>query len=347
VHLPTPYPDGLAPGLADEWDELARRTHASPFVRPEWVEPWLKWFGGALQPVEERRGSELAAFVPLVRRRLGLAAPTNYHTAELALLAADGEARAALVRRMFALRPAVLSLHYLDAGGDDLPALEAAAGAAGYRVVERSRRSSPTLTIDGTWADYESGLSKNLKSDVRRRRRRLEEEGAVALEITREADPDVLEEGFEIEGSGWKDAQGTAIRSRPETLGFYRELARRAADAGWLRLTTLRLDGRAIAFHFNLEADGVLYHLKGGFRTDCERFSPGKLLHFALVERAFEEGLVRYEFLGADESYKLQFANGSREFVLWEAFSSSPLGRAAWAHARARRLAKRTLARFR
>ena len=325
-----------------QWDELAQASAASPFVRPAWLEPWVDAFGGELALVLEHRGDELVGVLPLVRTRFGVASPTNYHTAEFGLVAKDGDAREALARRALAAHRAAVRVHYLPADGPDLPVLERVARDLRHLPLERSRRRSPVLEPSGTWAEYEAALSKNLRGDVRRRRRRLEEAGAVTVEVATEADPAVLDEGFAIEGSGWKDEEGTAIRSQPETLRFYTELARRAAAHGWLRLCTLRLDGKAVAFHYNLEADDVLYHLKGGFDVEYDRFSPGKLLHYALVERAWEIGLRRYDFLGGDEPYKLQFASGAREYVLWESYGPSVVGYAGHAvAARVRPLVKR------
>ena len=104
------------------------------------------------------------------------------------------------------------------------------------------------------------------------------------------------------------------------------------------------LDGVAIAFHLNLIAAGVHYHVKGGYDPSYQQYSPGKVLHRLLLERAFGEGLSRYDFLGADEPYKLQWASEARELVLFQAFRRSPAGiveRAGYAYGRP--LAKRAL----
>ena len=87
------------------------------------------------------------------------------------------------------------------------------------------------------------------------------------------------------------------------------------------------------------------YHLKGGYDPAYQQFSPGKVLHRLLLERACREGLLRYDFLGSDEPYKLQWANGARELVLLQAFQNSPAGLAERAgYAYGRPLARRALA---
>jgi CelD/BcsL family acetyltransferase involved in cellulose biosynthesis len=150
---------------------------------------------------------------------------------------------------------------------------------------------------------------------------------------------------MEIEASGWKGDRGTAMASSLATRRFYEEIAGWAARTGMLRLAFLRLDGHPLAFHLDLEHDGVLYHLKGGYDEAFARYSPGKVLHAALLEGAFESGLRRYELLGASEDYKLRWATGSEPRYLVQAFAGGARGYGGWlTHAVGRPLAKRALA---
>jgi CelD/BcsL family acetyltransferase involved in cellulose biosynthesis len=153
---------------------------------------------------------------------------------------------------------------------------------------------------------------------------------------------ELLAEGFELEASGWKADERTAIVSRPETLRFYRDIARWAAELGVLRLAFLRLDGRPLAFSLALEHAGVYYVLKGGYDPTFRHYAPGILLRHELLARAFAERLDRYEFLGADEPWKLAWTSTAHERFRFVAYASSATGLATWATARyARPLAGR------
>ena len=59
---------------------------------------------------------------------------------------------------------------------------------------------------------------RKLASELRRRRRRLEEEGRFSFEVVdgREQLPVLLDEGFAVEAAGWKGEQDKAISSRSE-----------------------------------------------------------------------------------------------------------------------------------
>lgn len=321
--------------LAQEWDELASLLAASPFLRPGWTSAWWTAFGGGrLQVATFREGGRLVALVPLKRVGGTLAATVNWHTPEADLLAQNSEAARLLADSLFATRPRRLALVFADRASLALSACRAAAEDAGFRTILRTRERSPFVEIQGSGSfdDFERHLDRSLRTNARRRRRRLEEEGVVGVDVLdgRERLEEALLEGFGIEGSGWKTQQGTAIGSRPDTLRFYGDVARWAAERGWLQLAFLRLDARPLAFHFNLCHGGVLYHLKGGYDPSFARFSPSKLLHHEMIRRAFAEGLASYEFLGAEEGWKREWTETVRERLVLEAFASTPQGKLDW-----------------
>lgn len=343
--------DAVIDRAASSWDRLAGELGATPFDRPGWLRAWWDAFGQGVPELHtaEAADGELSAL--LLTRRAGArrTSSTNWHSISSGLLARDAAAAAALGARLVADRPPRLTLQFLDEAGPVTEGLVEGLSRAGYEVRARPLEQPPFLALSGAYADFERTLGKNLRGDVRRRRRRLDEAGEVVLDLRdgTEGLDALLDEGFAIEGSGWKTAAGTAIVSRPETARFYRRLAHWAAGSGWLSLAFLRLDGTAIAFHLNLVHDGVLYHLKGGFDPAFERFSPGKLLHAAMIEDAFARGLRRYEFLGSDEPYKLKWSTGERRLVTVEAFAPTLAGRAhGLAHRHLRPLAARAVERL-
>src|SRR4051794_9924265 len=343
--------------IADEWDALADRIAASPFVRPGWLRAWHDALGtGTPMTIAVRRGDRLAGVLPLVRRHRALRSPTNWHTPLFEPVVADPPALDQLAGGLYSSRAPRFDLSFLTGDSPELAALERAARAAGRRVARRTVASQPYVDLSGSFADYEATLPRKQRKEARRLERRLREEGELRLEVAggrarlqevadgRERLEELLEEGFAIEGSGWKAEGGSAISSRAGTDRFYREIARWAAAEGWLRLWFLRLDGRAIAFDYALEHDGVVYVLKGGFDHELRSLGPGAVLTYKALERSFDEGLRSYEFLGGADHYKLGWSHGTRERVRLQAFSRSPAGfvqRMVWT--RARRPAQRAL----
>lgn len=320
--------------LADEWDALADRTQAVPFVRPGWIGAWWRAFGsGALEILTVRRDGRLAGVLPVAVRRGALRSPTNWHTPEFELLAEDSEVADKLAETLLSPGHRYISLAFLDAGKQDFERLCAAAAARRYRMLTRTIQRSPHVSIDRDWDTYEKGLSKNLRGDIGRQLRRLYEHGRVSVEVSDGSSrlDELLAEGFRVESSGWKASRRTAIVSRPETLAFYREVACWAAERGWLRLSFLRVDDAAVAFEFSLEHGGIQYFIKAGYDSAHARYSPAKILLHMMVARAFALKLDGIELLGTEEHYKLRYGGGLRDRKLVQLFPPSPTGLLGWA----------------
>jgi CelD/BcsL family acetyltransferase involved in cellulose biosynthesis len=327
-----------------EWEAVSARAGASPFLRPDWTRAWWRAFGrGSLEVFALRRDGRLVAFAPLYRLHGRLRSTTNAHTPEYGLVAEDDAAAGALADAVVSHAPRRLELAFLDAaqaGG----LWQTAAESAGYRTAARNVLRSPYLEIETDWGVYERSLPPAFRSEIRRRLRRLGEQGELRLEMEDgRGDLDrLLEEGFRLEGSGWKAKEGTAIESSPQTAGFYRELARSAATHGHLQLAFLRLDGRPLAFSFGLQDAGVYYTLKSGYDPTYRQLAPGIVLRYELLKHAFADRLERVEFLGADEPSKLIWTKTTRDRAILQAFRQSPLGLLEWAAAaHGRPLAKR------
>ena len=336
--------DSLAP-LADEWEALVARVGATPFVNPGWFDAWWRAFGrGRLQVFALRRHGELAAVLPVAVRRGMRRSLTNWHTPELEVPAADPASRRALLQQVLETTRTPLELGMLTSGLADADDFDTAARKQGLRMLRRTIEYSPYVTIEGDYEAYEKTLAQRRRSELRRRRRRLSERGELTFEIADgKAGLDaLLAEGFAVEGSGWKTEEGTAILSRPDTEAFYRYVAQWAAPRGSLRLAFLRLDGKPIAFHFTIEEGGSAYQLKGGYEPAFREFAPGQLLVQDMIRWAFARGLRTYEFLGADEAFKLDWTASLRERIALHAFPRSPGGAVAWtAQSYGRPLAKR------
>jgi CelD/BcsL family acetyltransferase involved in cellulose biosynthesis len=331
--------------IEEEWDALGERVSAPPFMRPGWIGPWWQAFGrGELEIFAARADGRLECVLPLARRALSLRSPTNWHSPMFGPVNGDRAAVAELAQAVVGDRGHWLDMSLLDAEDPLLEELLRTAHATDAHVIARPVLSSPYMELRGTAAEWEAGMSRNFRSNLARRRRQLERDGKLEVYFTDGSDrlDELLDEGFRIEGSGWKDSAGTAITSDPTIERFYRKVAHWAAARGWLRLGFLRLDGRCVAFDLSLAQGGSLYALKGGFDPRYRTFAPGMLMLAQTIAHAFEDGMTTFEFLGGPDPYKLRFTDTLRTRMRVQAFPATAPATAAYlAWTYARPLAKR------
>jgi CelD/BcsL family acetyltransferase involved in cellulose biosynthesis len=317
---------GAFAALAPEWDRLAASAD-HPFAEHSWFAAWWEAFGagGELAVCALRTEGRLAGVYPLWREDGVLRAMANDHTPVFVPLAEDDEALAVLSAVVVAAPASELVLPSMPAG----PALTALGRAArdGRRLsATRPHKLSPIAATSGSWDDYRRRLKGRLTTVERRRRKMAREHAAELVAVEPPADLEsTLEEGFRVEGSGWKGRAGTAILSTEEIAGFYRSIARTFHATGRLRLSRVALEGRAVAFDMSLLHERRLYLLKTGYDESFGHLSPGLVLRLSIVERCFELGLEAHELLGDDADWKRKFATDARQLYRFRSSRLRPV----------------------
>jgi CelD/BcsL family acetyltransferase involved in cellulose biosynthesis len=241
--------------------------------------------------------------------------PSNEHSQRTswALGESSGEALEALWGRLREEPWEMLLLKDIVAGGEVDAGLGAAAEREGFLVARWPAVESPWLPVLPPEA-LEQQLDGKFRANLRRRRRKLAQHGALCLERVEGGErlAKVLEQGFCLEESGWKGAQGTAMASRPETRQFYTSLARLGAGEGWLALYLLSAGDRPVAFHYGLQYGGTYLLLKPGYDEAVGECSPGQLLVEEVLRDLGRRGAREFDFLGPMMPWKLDWTDRLR-----------------------------------
>ncbi|MFZ5469187.1 MAG: GNAT family N-acetyltransferase [Myxococcota bacterium] len=348
--------------LGPEWEALVQGCDDQLFYHHDLLRIWIDNFipAGRLRVLLVRdRAGTLVGALPLYEGRdflfgvpvRKLASTANAHSCRFDLLArAPVEVARELMSYLRADRSwDVLMLTDLPEAGAGW-SMHEAAHELGLPVGRWPSLNSPYVELPSTYEALAARLHNKFKANCRRRRRKLEEKGRVEFEKVRGGDAleARLEEGFLLEQSGWKGENGTAMAQAEATRGFYSELARAAQHAGRLSLSFLRLDRRAVAFHFALEHQGRYLLLKPGYDEALSDCSPGQLLMENVAADCIARGLFELDFLGPDMVWKRDWTGRVRPHAWLYVFRDTPLGRAlAQAKFRWVPAAKRVVARWR
>ncbi|HJQ25135.1 MAG TPA: GNAT family N-acetyltransferase [Blastocatellia bacterium] len=144
------------------------------------------------------------------------------------------------------------------------------------------------LTERNDAADYlREALSREHRKDLRRKERRLAENGALeyaALSATDDPRPWIAEY-IEVEDLSWKGRQGCALSSTPGEREFFEAIAMAAFARGRLMMLALRAAGRAVACKCNFIAGRGSYAFKIAFDERDAAASPGILLEVENIRR--------------------------------------------------------------
>lgn len=315
--------------LEPVWDDLVRRAGLDhPFLGHAWARSWWESFGRGrtLCVLLVRSGAEVVALAPLMLERVRMyglplrriGSLDNDHTPRFDLVVAGrrDEAYRAIWNHLRAQSGDwdLLELRRLPEGSAALEDLARLARADRFLVEAWRGADSPYVPLREGWDRYFMTLSHNHRAKVRKRMRRLERLGRVALETidSEEGLDRALDDGWRLEASGWKDRAGTAVARAPSLVRFYACLGLSAARAGTLRLYFLTVGGKRIAFAYALRHADRICVLKSGWDVEYAAYSPYNLLTGLILEEACRGGLVEYDFLGGSEEWKLHWTGLAR-----------------------------------
>ena len=349
--------------LAADWNCLAREGgQSSPFLSHDWFACCWDAAPPSRRPevlvVEDAAGP--LAMVPLQRWRgsmhrapirvLGmLSAPDTAFTDWLIAGPPDPVVEAVLDELRRSRDWDVLDLSALPVDSATGKALETTLPGR-FRWRRRATVRSPLVSIAGSWEAYWTEKSQRFKKTIRSIRNRLAKAGAVSIQEYRQVSPDssVFAELVDVSRRSWKASEGVAIATMPGMLDFFRSLSERASRRGWLRVWILRLDGRAVATEYQLEAYGRVNALRADFDASLpEDLSPGSHLSCEILRTLFaREGVHEYDMGPGENPYKARWASGARETIRLQIFRPGLYGTMvhgleAWAVPALRRLLKR------
>lgn len=172
----------------------------------------------------------------------------------------------------------VIELVGIRMDGVAATALDAALARRPDLLSRRTRWTRAMLRLDV--ADDPGHMSAKQRSTLRRKERRLGEEGALAYRTL--ADGDDVEAWISafmaLEASGWKGRAGTAMGMEAASRHFFQASCRAAHARGQLHMLSLELDGRPIAMKCNFLSGAVAFTYKIAYDEAHARHSPGVLL---------------------------------------------------------------------
>jgi CelD/BcsL family acetyltransferase involved in cellulose biosynthesis len=300
-----------------------------------------------------REGRPIAIF-PLrraVRRVAGIALqvwelPSEAHVDLCDVLIARSEDSARLLYELTQV------LDCFDDGWDALCLPKLVEGSIALRALMAAPFSFVRLTRSGTSVhfpcrraeDVQARLSTPFLRNLRRQRRKLDQQGRVELEMVSEPErlDEALAEFLRIEASGWKGEGGcsSAILLHPALVAFYRELTRRFGADGRCLINLLKLDGRPIAAQYCLVSGARLNLLKIAYDETHAAEAPGnQLLYDVLLRCCASPTFDEVSLVTGPAWASGRWNPEQREVSSAEIFNTTARGMAAFAVARLKPLA--------
>lgn len=308
--------------IAPRWrDLLASDPAATIFQTPEYAGVWWQEFGAlrCLALTEVVEAGVLRGIVPLSMEPdgsvhfVGDPSITDYLAPVSRMEDRDAVSAAAVESAMRLDGFTSLSLSGLPGDSGWPEALARAAKAAGLTVREEPEDVCPIIATTGSWDGYLANLSGKQRHEIRRKARRLDDNGGYSVRVSTAESLDADLSNFFAFHRSSEGSKGKFMHD--DMAVYFVRLATAMQERGLMRLAMLDLAGEPVAGIYGF-SDGVTWSIYNSAYNAARRdLAPGMVLVAETIRLAAEEGCTTYDFLRGDEEYKYRFGASDRQVI--------------------------------
>jgi len=279
------------------------------FILPVWLKTWWDTFGNNNDAtiLTGYRNGKLIGIAPFrvqgeTARFIGdenvcdyqdMAVSPNHHDEFFEAILSYLKKRDIRFLQLATLRPDSVSF-------TELPNL---ARRNGYTVTRHQVAHSHEITLPRTWESYLKLLDGKQRHEVRRKLRRLNEAGQIRFRVIKQ--PDEIRENMDIFFSMFKASRPDKSEFLTDQMvSFFRLLAQRMAQKGFLRMSFLDIDQVPAAGVMCFDYNGTVFLYNNGYDPRFGNLSAGFLSKVYSIKDSIDRERIRYDLLKGDEGYK-------------------------------------------
>ena len=325
--------------MGRQWDNVQMIGSVSTTL--EWFEIWLAAFGNDHSGIWKFESENCSVRIPYHCYRNEIASlgiptvggATNDHTPRFDLIGNPSGLNSIFDKLFRDLSVSLAVFPYLSKNSLLLCAFNKESCAWKYLIDDCEQSPFVDCTMD--WDSYWKSRGKTRQTWSRREKKLIQKLGArFHVLSTPEEVKQRIEEIFEVEASGWKGQKGSAMKQKSNTRQFYFDLIQSFSEKGWLRVFTMELGGKIIAFQITTLFNKRIFMHKIGYLTEYAKYSPGQALQLQILRWAFREPEVeKFDLLGGGgEAFetKLKWATGVENLYTLYVFKRNFYGLIAW-----------------
>lgn len=327
--------------LESEWNALLQDSAADAiFLTWEWLDTWLKVYGDGgewviltarnqegrllgVAPMMQDRGSGTVG--RWLRRLLLMGQKADTASEYLDWILRTGfesmvvESFCAFIFSDQISSWDILEFTAMRADAPSIPLIKSEFEKRGIVVRVNHTAVSPYMSLPETWEAFLAGQ----RAKFRQRWNKFHRENCVIVKV---AGKDMtVSEGMalirQLNESRWGALRQSFLTDRYRR--FHDRVAARLHERGHLMMLFFEVDGQIVAGRYDFAYGKKGWSFQSGWRPEWERISIGKLMLTQVMRACIERGLVEYDFLGGEASYKEGWSDGRRGLVCLNAVNPS------------------------
>ena len=305
--------------LSPEWSRLQEKSQVAPiFSSQEWSRIWWQHFSSddTLHLAAIKKEGQTLGIAPLmVRKNTGyfigdtdvcdyldcIVSPDNAETFFKILLQNLGQEGISKLE-LAPLRP----------DSTVITTMTPIARRSGWQVSQSQIDVTVELALPHTWEDYLNTLRSKQRHELRRKLRRLDEEGEVIYLTRSEANPQDITTFLKLFRNSRADKSEFMT---PVREAFFKDMTKAMADYKILDIGLLEIDSKTTAITISFNYKNNIYLYNSGYDPEYSGSSVGLLSKALCIKHSIERAKGKFDFLKGGEDYK--FHLGGHELPIY------------------------------
>jgi len=302
-----------------DWKKLqANSPVSSIFSSPDWSKIWWQQFGSGAKlylGTARYQGRAVGIAPLLVRNSIASFIGSSDVCDYLDFVVEPGNEErffSGLLDNLNAEGILRLELASLRPDSTVLTSLVKIAPRQAWQISCSQEAASVGLALPATWEEYLQVLSSKQRHELKRKLRRLDEEGELNYRHSTDAsryDVDIFLRLFR------DSRQDKAAFLTPQMESFFRAAANAMAEQESLRVNILELDKKPIAATMCFDYKDTVYLYNSGYDPLHSHLSVGLLSKVLSIKDSIERGRKKFDFLKGAEDYKYRL--GGKEIPIY------------------------------
>lgn len=300
----------------EEWDTFWKNNkYRHPFNSPGWLLPWWEHFkNGEPLILVIRKDGVLIACIPLYifiseenERQLKLIGTGNSDYLDI-LLAEGYEIEAGQVMNIFLEEIRQLyDICELHGQRENSMFLNGFADNSEFLKEVYSSVSSPVLVLPDNFEDYKWGISVRLKKNTQRAIKKLQSMDYQLEKADEKTFPLFFQALIKLHQQEWLSKGDKGVLSDNKVQEFLEEAAKKLLENNLVNIYALKSGNDFAAVNLIFETGNAAWYYIGGFEPKLNKYSPGSVLLWFIIEDCIKRGIRNFDFLSGAENYKYRW----------------------------------------
>lgn len=170
----------------------------------------------------------------------------------------------------------------------------------------------PEISLLCGYDQYSSHLSNKLKSDLRKKRNKLETLGPLSFSVHSKITASLFQYFANLEKNRKKNRLSFHdLFLHSEKKEFAYSVMKNYSLLNDLKIFVLEQNSKILSYIIGFEIKGIMYFWTTSFSQEFGKYSPGMLIFQDAIKYCFDAGIEKIDFMAGQNDYKLRWSNNS------------------------------------